>query len=136
MEGFYILHIQQFSNPCSDIKALVMKKGGEKLNEFKEEHKILAHFCRAMAHPARAAILTAIAQRGGRIMGGVIEIPSMANATVMQHLRELKRSGIIQGRIFGARCDFKIDTKALAQFENELQSFMKCIKAHIMVNSK
>lgn len=105
-----------------------MKKGGEKLNEFKEEHRILAHFCRAMAHPARAAILTAIAQRGGRIMGDVIEIPSMANATVMQHLRELKRSGIIQGRIFGARCDFKIDENALAQLEIQTQTFLKSIR--------
>ena len=107
-----------------------------KYKDFKAEHIILAHFCRAMAHPARAAIISAIAQRGGRVMGDVIEIPSLANATVLQHLRELKRSGIIQGRIFGSRCDFKIDATALAQFENESQSFLKNIKADIVVNSK
>jgi len=107
-----------------------------KPKEFSEEHRILAHFCRAMAHPARAAILSAIAQRGGRVLGETIEIPALAHPTILQHLRELKRSGIIQGRIFGARCDFKIDATALAQFENQSQAFVKSIKADILLNSK
>lgn len=104
--------------------------------EFSENHIILAHFCRAMAHPARAAILMAMAQRGGRITGDIIEIPSMANTTVLQHLRELKRSGIIQGRIFGARCDFKIDVSSLAQFESQSQAFLKSIQSNISIHRK
>ena len=113
-----------------------MPRKPTKPHDFSEEHRTLAHFCRAMAHPARAAILMAIAQRGGRIMGDVIEIPSLANATVLQHLRELKRSGIIQGRVFGARCDFKIDAIALAHFESQSQAFLKSIQADILIHNK
>ncbi len=69
-------------------------------------------------------------------MGDVIEIPSLANATVLQHLRELKRSGIIQGRVFGARCDFKIDAIALAHFESQSQAFLKSIQADILIHNK
>jgi len=87
------------------------------------------HYCRAMAHPARIEILRAIVSRGGHIKGETIVIPFLAHATVMQHLRELKRAGIIGGRIFGARCDFKLNLEALTQFEKHSRDFFEEIRS-------
>jgi len=92
-------------------------KSSARNKTFDVKHAEFAHYCRALAHPARFAILAEMVSKGGHIKGETIEIPSMANATVLQHLRELKRSGIITGRIFGIRSDFKINQKALSKFE-------------------
>ena len=106
-------------------------RSSSKNKSFDVKHSEFAHFCRALAHPARLAIISEIVSRGGQIKGDVIEIPSMANATVLQHLRELKRSGIITGRIFGLRSDFKINLKALSKFEDLCLKFFEDNKAFV-----
>jgi hypothetical protein len=104
-------------------------RSSSKNKAFDVKHSEFAHYCRALAHPARFAIIAEIVLRGGQIKGDAIEIPSMANATVLQHLRELKRSGIISGRIFGSRSDFKINSKALSKFEDMCLKFFEENKA-------
>ncbi len=84
----------------------------------------IAHYSRALGHPARIALLIEIAKKGGSIKGESIEIPSLSAATVMQHLRELKRAGLIQGRIFGARSEFRIDRKKLKEYSGQFIHFM------------
>ena len=37
-------------------------------------------------------------------------------STIIQHLRELKRAGIIQGRIFGAQCKYGLNMEILQEF--------------------
>jgi hypothetical protein len=85
----------------------------------------LAHFTRAVGHPARLAVLLAIARKGGEVDGETLEIPQLSNATVIQHLRELKRSGLVYGRIFGARARFGIDYEKLRAFHTVFQVFMR-----------
>jgi predicted transcriptional regulator len=78
-----------------------------------------------VGHPARIAVLIAIARKGGVVDGEVLEIPQLSQATVIQHLRELKRSGLIYGRIFGARARFGIDYEKLKSFSTNFQLFMR-----------
>lgn len=83
----------------------------------------LAHFTRAIGHPARVAVLLAIANKGGEVDGEFLDIPQLSPTTVIQHLRELKRSGLIKGRIFGARARFSIDYDKLREFDVVFRSF-------------
>jgi DNA-binding transcriptional ArsR family regulator len=85
----------------------------------------LAHFTRAVGHPARIAVLIAIARKGGEVDGEVLEIPQLSQATVIQHLRELKRSGLIYGRIFGSRARYGIDYEKLKSFSSTFELFMR-----------
>lgn len=85
----------------------------------------MAHFTRAVGHPARIAVLLEIAKRGYKIQGEIIEVPQLSKATVLQHLRELKRAGFIQGRIFGARAEYQLDTRLLEEFGTIFTEFMK-----------
>ena len=87
----------------------------------------LSHINRTLGHPARIALLIEITKRGGIIQNEALEIPQLSQATIMQHLRELKRSGIIQGRIFGARSNFKIDDEKLKAYKKHLDDFMQQI---------
>ena len=59
----------------------------------------LARFAKAMGHPARIAILQFLAKHETCYFGDVHEELPIAKATVSQHLKELKESGLIQGEV-------------------------------------
>ena len=82
-----------------------------------------AHFSRAFAHPARVTILLEMIKSNGIVEGRVVEVPGMSPSTVIQHLREMKKSTIIDGRIFGMRSKYWISKEALLFFENISKQF-------------
>jgi ArsR family transcriptional regulator len=63
----------------------------------------LAGLAKALAHPARVAILRMLLTRGDCICGDIVERLPLAQATVSQHLKVLKESGWIEGEIDGPR---------------------------------
>lgn len=85
----------------------------------------VAHFSRAIGHPARVAILMAIIKNGNSIEGEVVHVPQLSGTTVIQHLRELKRAGIIQGRIFGAKSKYSIDLDEVRKLSVFMQEFLR-----------
>lgn len=83
----------------------------------------LSHYTRAIGHPARVAVLIALSLRQGDVEGEIIEVPPLSQTTVIQHLRELKRAGLIQGRIFGTKSKYGIDHQNMERFFRLLQDF-------------
>jgi ArsR family transcriptional regulator len=63
----------------------------------------LAKLAKALAHPARVAILRTLIERGECICGEIVEVLPLAQATVSQHLKVLKDAGLIQGEVDGPR---------------------------------
>jgi predicted transcriptional regulator len=59
----------------------------------------LARFAKALSHPARIAIVKLLAFMDTCFCGEIVEELPIAQATVSQHLKELKDSGLIQGCI-------------------------------------
>ncbi|MEN9638387.1 MAG: hypothetical protein RLZZ262_255 [Bacteroidota bacterium] len=90
-------------------------------------HDELAHFSRTIGHPARVEILLKVHQLGKVEEGVQLEIGSLSPATIMQHLRELKKAGLIQGRIFGARCSYSVNEENLEAFYRNSQAFFHLI---------
>ena len=82
---------------------------------FKHKDVKLAALARALSHPARIAILRTLAKRNECICGEIVEVIPLAQATVSQHLKELKSVGLIKGEIDGSRSCYCIDTDALKQ---------------------
>jgi predicted transcriptional regulator len=76
-----------------------------------------SHFSRALAHPARVTILLEMMKEKGVIEGRVVEVPGMSPSTVIQHLREMKKSSLIDGRIFGMRSKYWISKDAVDFFQ-------------------
>jgi hypothetical protein len=76
-----------------------------------------AHFSRALAHPARITILSEMIKSNGIVEGRVVDVPGMSPSTVIQHLREMKKSGVIGGRIFGQRSKYNISLEAISFFK-------------------
>src|SRR5512141_2970980 len=63
----------------------------------------LAALARALGHPARVAILRFLASKGSCVCGGIVSSLPLAQATVSQHLKMLKESGLVEGEIDGPR---------------------------------
>lgn len=82
-----------------------------------------AHFSRALAHPARVTILLEMMKSQGIVEGRVVDVPGMSPSTVIQHLREMKKSSIIDGRIFGMRSKYWISKEALDFFQKISKEF-------------
>ncbi len=84
--------------------------------EFPERDTQLSEWCKAMAHPARIAILRALAAKNECICGDlVIDLP-LAQSTVSQHLKALREAGLIQGEVDGPRSKYCINQKNFERF--------------------
>ncbi|EQA44685.1 DNA-binding helix-turn-helix protein [Leptospira broomii serovar Hurstbridge str. 5399] len=98
--------------------------------EFEIEEQNLAQFAKAIAHPARIAILNTIAERKECICGEIVEVLPLAQATVSQHLRELKEIGLITGEIEGTKSCYCINWENLERFQESYKEFFSNIKKH------
>ncbi|MGZ5248076.1 MAG: ArsR/SmtB family transcription factor [Flavitalea sp.] len=78
---------------------------------------------KAIAHPARIAILEYLINSKSCICGDLVEELGLAQATISQHLKELKSAGIIQGTVEGTSICYCIDEKVWKQFKTQLDKF-------------
>lgn len=76
--------------------------GITKKDLFTAEQNELAAVAKALAHPARIAILQHMIAVKACINSDLVQELGLAQATISQHLRELKDQNIIQGNIEGA----------------------------------
>ena len=74
----------------------------------------LAAMAKAIAHPARLAILRLLAHRETCVTGDVVAELPLAQSTVSEHLRILREAGLVQGEIEGPRTRYCIDADGLA----------------------
>ncbi len=83
--------------------------GVTKTNLFSESQNELAIAAKAFSHPARIAIIEYLLKCDTCINGDLVTELGLAQATISQHLRELKDIGIIKGNIEGTRVNYCID---------------------------
>lgn len=83
----------------------------------------LANLLKALAHPARIAIIQHLVKTEHCICGGLVEELGLAQATISQHLKELKRIGIIKGCVEGTSVSYCIDIKVWLQVKKEVETF-------------
>lgn len=99
-----------------------------KKEEFTQRDQDLASFAKAMAHPARIAILKVLAQRNECICGEIVDLLPLAQSTVSQHLKELKQAGLISGTIDGPRSCYCINWKAFEKYKSEFNFLFTNLK--------
>ncbi|MEZ5070452.1 MAG: metalloregulator ArsR/SmtB family transcription factor [Bacteroidales bacterium] len=82
--------------------------GVTKTDLFTDLQNQLAQSAKAFAHPARIAIIQYLLKVNACINGDLVQELGLAQATISQHLRELKEIGVIQGTIEGPRIHYCI----------------------------
>ncbi|HSF53864.1 MAG TPA: metalloregulator ArsR/SmtB family transcription factor [Algoriphagus sp.] len=91
--------------------------GITKTDLFTAEQNELAQIAKALAHPARIAILQYLLKTRSCINGTLVNELGLAQATISQHLRELKDLGLIQGSIEGVSVSYCINPKKWEQVQ-------------------
>jgi DNA-binding transcriptional ArsR family regulator len=79
-----------------------------------ESNAHLARLAKAIAHPARVAIIRLLAHREGCIVGDIVDELPLAQSTVSQHLKQLKQAGLIRGEVDGPRICYCVEPGAIA----------------------
>lgn len=75
--------------------------GLAKTEIFTSQQNQIANYAKALAHPARIAIIQELFKANACVCGDLVNEIGLAQSTVSQHLKELKKAGLIRGNIEG-----------------------------------
>jgi len=98
-----------------------------KKEEFTQEDNWLADVAKALSHPARIRILKILTQMDSCMVGNLVDQLPLAQATVSQHLKELKRVGLIDGEIDGPKVCYCVNNKNLTKAKAALDKLFSKI---------
>ena len=90
---------------------------------FTTQQNSLAAMAKAIAHPARIAILEVLLQSDTCICGDIVDQLPLSQSTISQHLKALKSAGLIQGTISGPSTCYCIDQKAWQAAQAAMNGF-------------
>lgn len=91
--------------------------GISKTEQFSIDQNQMALIFKALGHPARIAIIDYLLKVDTCICGDIVNELPLAQATVSQHLRELKNVGLIKGNIEGNSICYCIDEDAMKHIQ-------------------
>ena len=100
-----------------------------KKEKFGTKEQSLAAFAKALAHPARIAILSQLCKKEGCLCGEIVDMLPLSQSTVSQHLKELKSAGLVSGEVDGPRSCYCINWKALEKFYNDFSDLFTKLKS-------
>ncbi|HEX5111910.1 MAG TPA: metalloregulator ArsR/SmtB family transcription factor [Saprospiraceae bacterium] len=106
--------------------------GATKSELFSSRQLEMAAMAKAIGHPARIAILQLLAKTNACICGDLVDELGLAQATISQHLKELKAVGLIQGTIEGTSVCYCIDPDMWNRYNEVFKNFF----TSKLINSK
>lgn len=87
----------------------------KKLDEFTRDEIFLADLAKSLSHPARIKILKILYDSSTCMCGDIVDQLPLSQSTVSQHLKELKRVGLIQGEIEGPKICYCLNGSKLKE---------------------
>lgn len=91
--------------------------GASKTDQFSKRENDMAQLFKALAHPARIAIVEYLLSVDTCICGDIVDHLPLAQPTVSQHLKELKQAEIIQGSVEGTAICYCINEKTMQKIQ-------------------
>jgi len=95
---------------------------------FSTSQKRTAELLKALGHPARIAIVELLADCQSCICGDITNELPLAQSTVSQHLKALKKAGIIKGEIDGVRTCYCLDEEGVKEIRELLPALLNNLK--------
>jgi DNA-binding transcriptional ArsR family regulator len=102
--------------------------GVTKSEIFTDRQNRLAAMMKALAHPARIAIVQYLIKANACINGDLVDELGLAQPTISQHLKELKHAGLIQGTIEGTSVCYCIEPRTWALYQKEIGALFAAYK--------
>jgi DNA-binding transcriptional ArsR family regulator len=93
------------------VKNLSLLKKKIEMSEiiFTDNQKQIARFAKALGHPVRIYVLELLSKQACCYSGDLSDILPIAKSTLSQHLKELKKAGLIQGEIEAPKVKYCIN---------------------------
>ncbi|MBN8566753.1 MAG: winged helix-turn-helix transcriptional regulator [Flavobacteriales bacterium] len=102
--------------------------GASKTASFSVEQNEMSNLFKALAHPARIAIVDYLLSVDTCICGDIVEVLPLAQPTVSQHLKELKNANIIKGTIEGTAICYCLNPETIDKIEHHFGSIRQKLK--------
>ncbi|MEO0404375.1 MAG: metalloregulator ArsR/SmtB family transcription factor, partial [Bacteroidota bacterium] len=99
--------------------------GITKSDLFTKEQNDIALLAKTIGHPARVAILQRLLNEESCVNSSLVSELGLAQPTISQHLKELKRMELIQGSIDGNKLCYCINQETWAQAKDVFEAFFK-----------
>lgn len=108
--------------------------GVSKTEHFTAQQNETASIAKALAHPARIAIIEFLLKQNSCIVSDIVEELPLAQPTISQHLKELKAAGLVKGNVEGTSVCYCLDhdnwnrvRKIFTQlFDKQIKQQAKC----------
>lgn len=97
--------------------------GITKTANYTEQQIETANLLKAIGHPARVAIIEFLLSKNTCICGDIVEELELAQATISQHLRELKTVNLIKGSIEGNSICYCLNEDTFRKIESYFSIF-------------
>ncbi|NVJ88183.1 MAG: winged helix-turn-helix transcriptional regulator [Flavobacteriaceae bacterium] len=91
---------------------------------FTKDQNEIASIAKVLGHPARVAILQHLFKIKSCVCGDLVEEIGLAQPTISQHLKELKKLGFIKGNIEGTSVCYCIDVDNWSKMKSFLIQFL------------
>lgn len=91
---------------------------------FNVEQNTIAQYAKVLGHPARVAILQHLFKMNTCVCGQLVLEIGLAQATISQHLKELKAIGLIKGNVEGTSVCYCIDLENWKAMKLIINQFM------------
>ena len=85
----------------------------------KEQERLVTMF-KALGNPIRFEIMKFLVTHPGCITGDIVEYLPIAQATVSQHLKVLRRAGFIAGTVEGTATSYCLNEDGIAWFRSKV----------------
>lgn len=102
--------------------------GITKTENYTSEQIELAQLLKVLGHPARVAIVQSIIRSKTCICGDLVTEIGLAQATISQHLKELKSIGIIQGTIEGTSVCYCINNEVWNKLKSSMTELLNAVE--------
>lgn len=102
-----------------------------KIQSFEDLNLRVSEFTKALSHPARLEILKTLAEKETCICGEIVEKLPLAQSTVSQHLKELKKYGLIDSQIDGPKSCYTINWSKFEDYYGMIQGFANSLKKRV-----
>ncbi len=90
-----------------------------------DEQKRAARYAKALGHPIRLYIVKLLANQSCCYSGDLTEVLPIAKSTLSQHLKELKKAGLIQGEIEAPKIRYCLNRENWMDAKNLLNNLFE-----------
>lgn len=101
--------------------------GLSKTASFSTEQNRIAELAKALAHPARVAIVQHLLKSKACVCGDLVDVLPLSQSTVSQHLKAMKSAGIITGSVEPPKVCYCLNMEVLREFREAFgEMFSRC----------